>query len=58
MGKQKIGYSEEARCGRNGCHGIIELYRSRSCSCHINPPCEACTGSKLHCPNCGWKEEE
>ena len=26
------------------------------CSCHINPPCFACTERGLVCPACGWRQ--
>lgn len=27
------------------------------CSCHIAPPCWACTNSRLTCDDCGWQGE-
>lgn len=26
-----------------------------NCSCHISPPCWACTGNLLTCDECGWE---
>ena len=43
-------------CGRNGCAGIIDEHEKRGCSCHINPPCSACTEPRGYCPECGWDE--
>jgi len=43
-------------CGRNGCTGIIDEYEKGVCSCHINPPCPACTEPRAYCPECGWDE--
>ena len=42
-------------CGFEGCQGILEYVRQTSCSCHINPPCSACTDAPLVCGIC---EEE
>lgn len=27
-----------------------------NCSCHINPPCNACTNKVLTCMGCGWAD--
>lgn len=27
-----------------------------NCSCHINPPCSACTAPRMYC-DCGWEEK-
>ena len=37
-----------------------ELYYPpvENCSCHINPPCSACTDRKLVCDKCGYEPEE
>lgn len=44
-------------CGEMGCEGIIQFTSPVNCSCHINPPCNACEGVVLHCPVCGWEAE-
>jgi hypothetical protein len=51
------GTEEGQCCARDGCAGTIEMRREGSCSCHINPPCEACVSARAHCPVCGWEEE-
>ncbi len=37
--------------------GIMELPPVENCSCHINPPCEACVNNKLECSGCGWSDD-
>ena len=39
------------------CDGTLEYIREMGCSCHISPPCSACTNAPLTCPDCGWKYE-
>ena len=40
------------------CHaGRMHFPKVENCSCHINPPCSACTGNKLTCDDCGWEYE-
>ena len=34
------------------CGGLIEFEPVENCSCHINPPCGACTSARLTCTNC------
>lgn len=55
--QEKHGIEEGDVCGRDGCLGVLEIEQPDNCSCHINPPCEACTNVKLVCPECGWKDE-
>lgn len=50
------GYSEGETCGRKGCAGKIELHPVENCSCHIAPPCSACTAPRNFCRECGWEE--
>lgn len=38
--------------------GIMEYPEVENCSCHITPPCSACTGLKLTCDDCGMDEDE
>lgn len=45
-------------CNRDGCRGRIETIPVQNCSCHINPPCSACTAPRNVCWECGWKESE
>lgn len=33
--------------------GRLEFHRDGDCSCHIIPPCPACTDVKLMCSECG-----
>jgi len=48
------GFDEGETCGRDGCAGVIALHPVENCSCHINPPCGACTMPHEYCPECGW----
>lgn len=52
------GIYEGEFCGRDGCFGIIEAREKESCSCHINPPCSACTQAREFCPVCDWDSQE
>lgn len=35
------------------CFGTMEFPEVENCSCHILPPCFACTENKLTCSECG-----
>lgn len=50
-----FGRTEGETCWRNGCQGVIELRPVEGCSCHINPPCGACSTPAEFCPECGWE---
>lgn len=39
---ENIGKEEGDKCGVDGCDGILEFLPAKNCSCHINPPCNAC----------------
>lgn len=55
----KLGYCEGDICHRDGCQGVIaEGDREDGCSCHINPPCSACTTPRNFCPVCDWQEKD
>jgi hypothetical protein len=54
----KIGHEEGEVCGREGCEGRIEFTKPDNCSCHLSAPCNACTRTYLHCPDCDWEAEE
>lgn len=54
----KFGDEEGATCGRNGCRGVIAQRAIENCSCHISPPCGACTTPREWCPGCDWSAEE
>lgn len=45
-------------CPREGCPGVLELVLAGDCSCHIAPPCSACTDATLVCSECGREPEE
>jgi hypothetical protein len=47
------GAEEGDMCHVMGCTGHYEWKPQRPCSCHINPPCGACTDAPLVCPECG-----
>lgn len=51
-------YEEGGVCGRNGCAGHIAARTVEGCSCHISPPCGACTEPRNFCPECDWDEAE
>ena len=53
-----FGSEEGVVCGRNGCHGVISDRPVDGCSCHISPPCSACTTPREWCAECGWSAEE
>ena len=53
-----IGYGEGEACNRDACKGILDVHPVEGCSCHINPPCGACTEPRGFCPVCGWEESE
>ena len=36
--------------------GVMVYEKPDDCSCHINPPCEACITNELVCSNCGEGE--
>lgn len=54
----ELGYCEGDTCGRESCEGVIASHNVENCSCHINPPCGACTSPRGFCPTCGWEESE
>jgi hypothetical protein len=52
----QAGYGEGDTCNRKGCVGVIATHPSEGCSCHIRPPCNACTAPRNFCPVCDWEE--
>ncbi len=54
----ELGQAEGEVCRRNGCAGIIEDRPVEGCSCHINPPCAACTRPRSFCDECGWEQAD
>lgn len=54
----EYGYEEGAACKRKGCKGVIEARPVENCSCHISPPCGACTATKEYCPECGYDRKD
>jgi hypothetical protein len=52
------GTKKGQTCNREGCKGKLYYPPIENCSCHINPPCNACIENKLTCPECGWEIEE
>lgn len=57
------GVTEEHRCMRHGCGGVI-FYSKSDCSCgnpNSMPPCWTCENEfweEWSCPECGWVSEE
>lgn len=50
-------YEEGDKCPE--CEGGRLYYPPvRNCTCHINPPCSACTDKQLECYKCGYQPEE
>lgn len=45
-------------CNQPGCPGVIETKAVENCSCHISPPCGACTSACLICNTCGYEVPE
>lgn len=53
-----LGFPEQGdRCSQPDCDGHIDYPPVVNCSCHINPPCSACTDRNLTCQECGWEDE-
>lgn len=53
-----FGYTDGDVCGRGfpTCKGVIEpAPTTRDCSCHVSPPCSACTDREFYCPVCGYE---
>jgi hypothetical protein len=53
-----VGDAEGDTCGRGGCSGEIQQDPTENCSCHINPPCSACTSPREFCDTCDWRAED
>lgn len=52
------GQEDGDTCGRGGCQGVISLLPVENCSCHIAPPCGACTTPAEYCPECEWRARD
>lgn len=50
-------FEEGDICPTAYCAGVLELPKVENCSCHISPPCGACTDNKLTCTACGEEIE-
>ncbi|MGO4561024.1 hypothetical protein [Rhizobiales bacterium 3FA27D7] len=55
---EALGYTEGEICNRSGCTGTIATHPAENCSCHINPPCSACTSPRNFCAACDWQEKD
>lgn len=56
------GFYEEgdwcpSRVDGKQCKGKIDWPKTVNCSCHISPPCHACTSKVLTCSVCGWQDD-
>jgi hypothetical protein len=56
--EEKLGFAEGEPCNRRGCQGVIAIYSVENCSCHIKPPCGACTAPRGYCTTCDWQEKD
>lgn len=45
---------EGTACDQIGCNGKFEPTPPVNCSCHIHPPCSACTDAGYTCDTCGY----
>ena len=52
------GYFEEGDRCPNCIDGTLIYPPVENCSCHINPPCSACTDRTLICDKCKYEPEE
>lgn len=50
-------YEEGDGCPQPKCGGKLAWPKPENCSCHINPPCLACTRTVLTCKKCGWEDD-
>ena len=46
---------EGSDCPCSGCSGEMKESPPIGCSCHINPPCSACTDAGYECDTCGFE---
>lgn len=51
------GYHEEGDRCPECIKGHLRYNKPQNCSCHISPPCSACTSARLECDNCGWEDD-
>lgn len=54
----EYGTSEGEICNRRECNGVIAVHPIEGCSCHICPPCSACTTPNEYCPVCDWQAKD
>jgi len=57
MMSDQIELEEGDDCPKENCEGFLEYPEVMDCSCHISPPCSACTENELTCGTC-WLIEE
>lgn len=55
---EELGFAEGDQCRRQGCQGVIAMHPVENCSCHISPPCGACTAPRAYCAKCDWQEKD
>jgi hypothetical protein len=51
----KDRYEEGDECP---CGGIMKVFPTENCSCHISAPCNACVENEPKCDKCQSSEEE
>jgi hypothetical protein len=44
------------KCPCKDCLGLLALEPVVNCSCHIDPPCNACLDRIVVCKECGWQD--
>lgn len=52
-----LGFHEEGDKCPDCKDGVLGCPKPENCSCHINPPCSACTDLRLTCNVCGWEDD-
>lgn len=52
------GYYEEGDKCPECRQGLLYYPPVQNCTCHISPPCSACTNRQLECDKCGYQPEE
>lgn len=57
MSKEPWELEESDDCP-TGCGGKLGFEPVEHCTCHVSPPCHACTTNPLMCSACYWTEAD